>query len=332
MFSKRGNREDGLALLVVLWVIAILTVIVGQFCYSMRAETNSTRNFRDGSIAYYQARAGVEMAYVHLLAMSGDKQSVIDDEEPLLPWRINVENSPVVLGEGAFQVRLENSSGKVNLNFAAPSLLELLFADTGLDETDLQIIVDSIQDWRDSDNYHRLNGAEDDYYRFLPEPYFSRNGPFQSIEELLLVRGMTEDLFDHVKNRVTIYPSEHEQPAAGKKKRKRQKQDMVLEQKKININAASADVLAMFPFMDQSAIDSIAEFRKDTDFSNTAEVREVVGAEIYALLGKYINIDNSSCYTIHSTGFVTGSPTRKTIEVVVVVDGEKQELNVLQVN
>ena len=44
---------------------------------------------------------------------------------------------------------------------------------------------DAIIDWRDSDDLHRLHGAEDEYYMKLPEPYHAKNGPFDSVDELL---------------------------------------------------------------------------------------------------------------------------------------------------
>ena len=56
-------------------------------------------------------------------------------------------------------------------------------------------MVDSILDWRDPDELKRGHGAENDYYRKRRPPYTAKNGFFDSPEELLLVRGMTADLF-----------------------------------------------------------------------------------------------------------------------------------------
>jgi general secretion pathway protein K len=50
-------------------------------------------------------------------------------------------------------------------------------------------------DWRDPDDLHRVNGAENEYYRSLTPPYTARNGPFDTVEDLLWVRGMTTGLF-----------------------------------------------------------------------------------------------------------------------------------------
>ncbi len=56
-------------------------------------------------------------------------------------------------------------------------------------------VVDSIMDWRDPDDLHRTSGAEDEYYRSLTPPYTAKNGPFDTVEDLLWVRGMTAELF-----------------------------------------------------------------------------------------------------------------------------------------
>src|SRR6185503_18537847 len=63
-------------------------------------------------------------------------------------------------------------------------------------------IVDSIQDWRDPNDEHRLNGAEsDDYYLKLPVPYRARNANIESINELLQIKGVTSALFEGVDGR-----------------------------------------------------------------------------------------------------------------------------------
>ena len=100
----------------------------------------------------------------------------------------------------------ENESGKVNLNRASEPLLKMMLNNFEIEDADKNIIVDSIMDWRDKDNLHRLNGAEDDYYLSLPQPYKCKNGDFTSIDELLLVRGVTPEIFyGGLKDMVSVY-------------------------------------------------------------------------------------------------------------------------------
>jgi general secretion pathway protein K len=86
------------------------------------------------------------------------------------------------------------------------------------------------------DNAHRLNGAEDDYYRSLPEPYECRDGDFESVEELLLVRGVTREIFfDGLRDRVTVFREEDNKSQLKKIRKKQPAQS-------INVNAAPREV------------------------------------------------------------------------------------------
>ena len=88
-----------------------------------------------------------------------------------------------------------SEAGKVNINLVSESTLRKIIGQLGLEGEARDIVVDSILDWRDPDDFSRLNGAENDYYQSLKEPYYCKNGNLDSIEELLLVRGVTPDLF-----------------------------------------------------------------------------------------------------------------------------------------
>ena len=93
-------------------------------------------------------------------------------------------------------MRLIDEGGKISLNRADEALLRKVFETLGLDSRRRRRrSSDAILDWRDSDDLHRLHGAEDEYYLKLPEPYRAKNGPFDSVDELLQVRGITRELF-----------------------------------------------------------------------------------------------------------------------------------------
>ena len=99
------------------------------------------------------------------------------------------------LGGGAFRVRWVDEGGKININRADEETLRRVFTNLGVEEPNKAILVDSIMDWRDPDDLHRASGAENEYYRSLTPPYTAKNGPFDTVEDLLWVRGMTAELF-----------------------------------------------------------------------------------------------------------------------------------------
>ncbi len=207
--------QAGIALFLVLWVLTLLSVIVGEFCHAMRGEVNTVRNFKEETEAYYIAQAGVfraieELVRKHVFPKPPEEKTIKAEEEiPVDVWRVNVDIPAVKFGQGSFEVRLDNESGKVDLNAANPAMLRMLLNHFELEEQEKDVIVDSILDWRDEDDLHRLNGAEDDYYLGLPKPYPCKDGDFDAVEELLLVRGVTAEVFlGGLKELVTVFPYE----------------------------------------------------------------------------------------------------------------------------
>jgi len=311
------KSERGIALFLVLWVMALLTVIAGEFCYAMRTEANITRNFKEETQTYYIAVSGLYWAIGEVVVNEfvPRKAPVLADKEEQedIRWRINTDIPAVPFGEGQFKVERENESGKVNLNRAGAPLLKMMLNTFELEEADKNIIVDSIMDWRDKDNLRRLNGAEDEYYLALPEPYKCRNGDFTSIEELLLVRGVTPRIFHGgLKDMVAVYQDEESELD----KQRRSEVDF----NRININAASPRMLRSLPRMTEDIFQAIMKYREKKDFRSMSDLHLVVGAEAYAAISPYITLSLSPYYTIKSTGTLKEGRTRQGVQAVVKID------------
>ncbi len=222
------NNEKGVAFFVVLWVIVLLSVIVGQFCYCMRAEVNITRSLKERVQAYYIAEAGFNRAVKELINPAPEPELQEDEtvlpESEIISWRVNTDIPAVAFSLGSYTVSIGNESGKININTADTKTLKLLFAGFNLEEDEVNMIIDSIQDWRDKDDFTRLNGAETDYYESLDPPYACKNDLFSSIQELMYVKGITPELFfGGLESMVTIYTDNVDKEAASK----------------VNINSAS---------------------------------------------------------------------------------------------
>ena len=189
------NKSGAVALILVIWVTIILIAIVAEFSFSMRTEINITQNFKEEEEAYQLALAGIEYAKAEI-RMVEVMQEVFANEEGLLIFDNDVTEPVRIrnLGRGTFEYIINDEDGKLNINTAAHEQLKYIFIESGLDPDEAADIADSIIDWRDTNDFHMLNGAEEDYYRDLDEPYSCKDGPFDSIEELLLVKGMTEEI------------------------------------------------------------------------------------------------------------------------------------------
>lgn len=324
--------EAGIALFLVLWVLTLLSVIAGEFCFAMRTEVNITRNFKDQTISYYIALAGINRAIgemirnevmpptrVSSIGVPGqpeEKETEVEEEREF--WRINVEIPPESYGEGVYQVRIENESGKINLNGANEAMLKMMLNRFDLDENEKSVIVDSILDWRDKNDVHRLNGAENEYYRSLPEPYECKDGDFDSVEELLMVRGVTPEIFyGGLKNIVTVFkpPVKRQRSTAGRHFRV-----VGADLNKVNINAATKDVLLSLPSMTEDLVQQIMDFRKESDFRSLAEVTALVGGSVYNAISPYITLESSPYFSIRSVGKMADGRIQQGIEAWVEID------------
>jgi general secretion pathway protein K len=325
MFKNLKN-EAGIALFLVLWVLTLLTVIVGEFCHSMRIEVNITRNFKEMTQSYYIAVAGLNQAISELIT-NRDKQFTAtpqnDELNDEIRWRINAEIPAISFGTGQFKVRIDNESGKVNLNRADKGLLKMMLSRFDLEDTDKDIIVDSILDWRDKNNFHRINGAENDYYLSLPDPYQCKNGDFDSVEELLLVRGVTlENFYGGFKDMLTIY-----QDKAVEKKQNAKKKS----QSKININASPLQLLLSLPLMTDDLVQSLMEYRKEEDIKSMADLIPILGMEVYQAISPFITLESSRYFTIKSVGSIQENRVKRGIQAVVKIDPKiENRYNVLQ--
>jgi hypothetical protein len=196
-----AGRDAGVALLLAVWLLALLAVVVGEFVFSTRVRASAERNKRDDLRGWVLAIAGYRAA----LAALDDRiagLSLAQDGSLLLHYRGEAEGTPaagtdVALGDGSYSWRIMSEDGLVDINgIQQRSVLVNLLKQCGVGPgADRDTIIDSILDWRDANREHRINGAEEDYYRGLDPPYSCKDGSLDVLEELLLVRGVTPEIF-----------------------------------------------------------------------------------------------------------------------------------------
>ncbi len=193
--------ERGFALIVVLLVLAVVSVVGAEFAYSMRLEAAAVRAYKDGIVASHLAEAAIAQATREIVA---DAAYVAADEHDRLTFytreRVALPQLPrenVEFGGGNYSYRITDEEARLNLNTSPPDRIDrLLQFCLRLDKSVRDVIGDSLQDWRDANEEHRLNGAEsEDYYLKLPVPYRSHNANLDSITELLQIRGVTPEIY-----------------------------------------------------------------------------------------------------------------------------------------
>ena len=105
-------------------------------------------------------------------------------------------SQPMELGDGKVMItKITDLERKININLAGEPMLQQALISMGVDAAETPVVVNSVLDWIDRDDMTRMGGAESDYYQSLTPPYVAKNGPIDDITELLLIKGVTEELF-----------------------------------------------------------------------------------------------------------------------------------------
>lgn len=191
--------QRGFALIAVLLVMTLVGLLAAEFAYSMRLEATSVRAYKDGLTGAHLAEAAVEQA---IREIAGDVAFAAVADDGLLTFynreRAQLRRLPranVPLGAGRFSYRITDEEARLNLNTSPPDRVDRLLLALGVEKVDRDVINDSLQDWRDPNDEHRLNGAEsEDTYLKLPVPYRAKNAAFDSVAELQQVKGITPAL------------------------------------------------------------------------------------------------------------------------------------------
>jgi len=185
----------------------------------------------------------------------------------------------------------------------------------GIDPSDGDVIVDSILDWREPGDLHRLNGAKSDYYESLSPPYSAKNAPLDRVEELLLIRGVTKEIYDGT-------PATEDEPARPGLKNL----FTTTSSGQVNINTASSIVLQTILGLDDTHVAALLTRRDGPDGVPGTEDDQPFGSvgEFGSQVAGPITV-NSSYFTVKSTGEVGGA--KRTIIAVLY----RQGLNVVTV-
>lgn len=301
--------EKGIALLMVLWVLMILMVIVMSFSFMSRTETYATLSFKSGMEKKFIGEAGIERAIAEISYANFYKNQTAE-LQGLEVWKADGTPYKGQMGGGYYTVGITDESGKVDINNTSELVLKNLLINSGVQPNDADGIVDSIMDWIDDDDLVRLHGAESDYYMSLPNPYKAKNAPIDTLEELLLVKGVTPEI---------LY-------GGGDNKGIIQFLTVYSRTNTINVNAAPREVLMAIPNMTPGFADAIIAFRQNKEMTDQ-DLEGIVGGN-YNIMSEYISTEGTGTFTIDSAGYKQNEKGGYAIRATVVVyeDGKHKFL------
>lgn len=197
--ARAHDHQAGIALVLVLWILTLLSVIAGSVAFSARTETLSAGN----QMGVARANAIVDGAiYRAIYEMSKPTANTANG------WMADGRTYDVEFDDVIVKLVVSSESAFIDLNAAPVMLLRSLFLSVGASEQEADALVDAIQDWRDADELARTNGAERDQYEAAGMPYVPTNMNFYSVDELARVMGMTPELFQRVSGTLTVHSGE----------------------------------------------------------------------------------------------------------------------------
>ena len=215
--AKKRNTKRGSILIVVLWSLFFLSMLAVAVNAYVWPSLSLAGKLRDRAKMHYLAKAGVKRAILEIERDVTDSYDALNDS-----WSNNEDGfKEIELGDGTFSVQRIAYSGqgieeikyglvdeerKININKTSYVVLKQFFEIVGeAASQQASDIAASIIDWRDEDDEPQENGAENGYYLTLSPGYPCKNKDFEVLEELLLIKGMSQGVFDKVKDRITIY-------------------------------------------------------------------------------------------------------------------------------
>ena len=184
-------NSRGSILVTTLWIVSILAVLAVSVAAVGSMELRVAKHAEDSMRAGYLARGAVVKA---ISAIANTDIPVRKDGGPL--------------GGGSFSYEISDEEGRFNIRTDKTALNNIQrYRDIlkGLSDKLNDDVISAIIDWQDPDSIVSAGGAENIYYANMERPYNCKNAPLACAEELLLVKGMTPQIFNEIKDHVTVY-------------------------------------------------------------------------------------------------------------------------------
>ena len=312
--KQTNRRQNGFALLVVIMVLLLVSFLAVQLTLSVRTELKIGTNTTSGTTGRFLAEGAVSKAVFRLIdtpketAKKMEESLSEDDEDLFVEGREYTETMP----GGEVKYYAANDSGKIDLNRCPRKLFDLFLEYNGLTEEERMTLLDSLEDWRDTNDMHRLNGAEKEYYEGLSDPYQPRNGLLEDVAELYLIKG-ADVLLDRVMRPYEAFTVKS-------------------KQNKINFNSLTP---AMLDFMVQGDEDRKVAYydakKEKKKMLSVNEARQILGDDRLKTLQPFLSFSPGSCryFTIVASAFTGEKPAGSEEEEAENKDLPTTALNVI---
>lgn len=327
---KTARNSRGIALLITISITTILVAATLEYNRRARFAVISTAAARDRLTLSYMASSGVQIAMALLVKDKSESNFDSLAEDWAVPEKIEELLQEIPFEAGKLSVTITDELSKIQVNALVKfpdsrqfsesqimlwdRLLRYIRSEEDLnDESDPVAIVNSVKDWLDSGDDEAttgLSGAESSYYEDLDPPYASRNGPMQDLNELLLIKGITPQIYygsQEAPGLASFMTVHGMTMGAG---------TAFSWPGRINVNTADVPVLAaLLGLENQELAQAIVEFRQEAaedkdghDFSNPKWYKEIAGLGDVAINTNLVTI-TSDVFRIKSEASINATKT-----------------------
>jgi general secretion pathway protein K len=304
---QNRKEERGIILLVLLWTMALMALIALNLASAVRTEIDIARTTLDSEQAYFFARGAIEEALYGLVFPDKDK----DKQSARFPYRGGMNHFRATSGDWSAHVAILDEAGKLNLNFCEQPVLQKLLEELGNDEAKSSQLATAILEWRkplsSPDNSSDASGSA-----LGPDAAKMKHRPFDQVEELLLVPGMSREILYGTPGDKSAYEE------LSITRHRRGLADFVTVftgKNQVNPNYAELEVLAILPGMDSQKAQTLIDSREQP-YKSTAEIGERTGLLLEGELLSLLNPQPSQYFSLIGTGMLKGSPIRRSVRLV----------------
>ncbi len=247
------SREKGFVLIFAIWVLGFLTILAVGIAAGIRQkivllkkldQRDRICHLLDASVKYSTLYISSQLSSSNWVYTPNVKKNLHNNPVDLGQYSLGDDHADIAytLAEQGELFGVVDEERKINLNFTNADVLSALIEKVlGLKVEDAQKLARALLDWRQYGESEVKGFFSDEYYSNLNEPYVKKDGNYETLDEILLVKGMTKEWYEKLIDYVTIYGDG-----------------------KVNINTASAEVLSALG-LDDAVIEKIFEARQGRD-------------------------------------------------------------------
>lgn len=261
-------RKKGFILIAVLWITLLLSIFALNATTKSRLLGLQALNIQDRYLDNQALESALDKGQHEYLKYL-ENRAVLDNKEEwesltgreLKLWHPRFEPYTVQIGENKIAVQVRNLHGTLDINQVSLHLLQDIVQQCGVSPgVEATTVVNSILDWMDQDDLRREAGAEKDFYLSLAQPYLPKNNRLQNIHELLLIKGVSQEVFHGTEHHPGL---KHFFSVDG-------------AQERMDINSAAAETFVLLDGLTPEIVQDIVQKRKQAPITSLAQLGEII--------------------------------------------------------